>query len=98
MSDLRREGDAEETRSIGTPLDAGRYEVRVKGHLATRWAVWFEGMSLAHESDGTTVLSGLVVDQAALHGLLNTVRDLGLVLVSVTQIQSNADENKETRA
>ena len=98
MSDMRREGDADGTQAAGGQLDAGRYEIRLKGHLAARWAIWFDGMSLAHESDGTTVVSGVVVDQSALHGLLNTVRDLGLVLVSVTQIHPNSDSNEETRA
>ena len=57
---------------------AGRYEIRIKGHLDTRWADWFEGLSFTHESDGTTILYGPVVDQAALHGLLRKVRDSGL--------------------
>jgi hypothetical protein len=71
----------------GNRHDAGRYEIRLKGHLDDRWAAWFDGLSLSHESDGTTVLRGLVVDQAALHGLLQKVRDTGLPLLSVT----NAD-------
>jgi hypothetical protein len=64
-----------------------RYEIRLKGHLEDRWTAWFAGMSLTHQSDGTTVLSGEVVDQAALHGLLRKVRDLGLPLISVTLLQ-----------
>ena len=64
----------------------GRYEICLKGHLDARWAAWFEGLSLTHESDGTTILHGPVVDQAALHGLLQKVRDLGLPLVSVIQV------------
>ena len=72
--------------------EPGRYEIRLKGHLDTRWADWFEGLSFTHESDGTTILSGPVVDQAALHGLLRKVRDLGLPLVAVSPIQpSSAD-------
>ena len=63
-----------------------QYEIRLKGHLASRWAGWFDGLSLRHESDGTTVIHGSVVDQAALHGLLTKVRDLGLPLISVTQV------------
>jgi hypothetical protein len=63
---------------------AGRYEIRLIGHLDTRWAAWFDGLSLTHQGDGTTVIQGPVVDQAALHGLLQKVRDTGLPLVSVT--------------
>ena len=59
------------------------YEIRLKGRLDGRWADWFDGLSLTQESDGTTVLSGSVVDQAALHGLLGKVRDLGLPLIAV---------------
>lgn len=65
----------------------GRYEIRLRGHLETRWAAWFDGMTLSHERDGSTVLSGPVVDQAALHGLLQKVRDIGLPLVSVTYVE-----------
>jgi hypothetical protein len=61
----------------------GRYEIRVKGHLDTRWAAWFDGLTLTHCSDGTTVIHGPVADQAALHGLLQKIRDLGLPLISV---------------
>ncbi|MDF2721567.1 MAG: hypothetical protein K0Q59_1242 [Paenibacillus sp.] len=61
------------------------YEIRLKGLLDIRWAHSFEGMSFTHQSDGTTILSGPVIDQAALHGLLRKVRDLGLHLISVTQ-------------
>ena len=60
------------------------YEIRVKGHLDSRWATWFDGLSLTNERDGSTVISGPVLDQAALHGLLQKVRDMGLPLVSVT--------------
>ncbi|MDQ1427236.1 MAG: hypothetical protein QOK39_712 [Acidimicrobiaceae bacterium] len=66
--------------------DAGRYEIRLKGRLDIRWAAWFDGLSFTHESDGTTVIHGIVADQSALHGLLQKVRDLGLPLVSVIQI------------
>jgi hypothetical protein len=67
--------------------DAGRYEIRLKGHLAPRWAAWFDGLSLSSQNDGTTIISGLVADQAALHGLLHRVRDIGLPLVSVTRVE-----------
>ena len=61
------------------------YEIRVKGHLDVRWADWFDGLTLTQESDGTTVLRGSVVDQAALHGVLGKVRDLGLPLIAVNR-------------
>jgi hypothetical protein len=64
--------------------DPQDYRIRVKGHLADRWAAWFDGMAVTRQSDGTTVLDGPVTDQAALHGLLRKVSDLGLPLVSVT--------------
>jgi hypothetical protein len=62
----------------------GRYEIRVKGHLAARWAAWFDGMTLTPQGDGTTVIHGPVADQSALHGLLRKLNDIGLPLVSVT--------------
>ena len=66
----------------------GRYEIRLKGHLDTRWATWFDGLTLTHDSDGTTVIHGPVADQAALHGLLQKTRDLGLPLISVNYVES----------
>ena len=67
----------------------GHYEIRVQGHLGGRWAAWFDDLSLSHESDGVTVIRGRVPDQAALHGLLQKVRDTGLPLVSVTQVDAD---------
>jgi hypothetical protein len=63
--------------------DPGWYEIRVQGHLDTRWAAWFDGLAIAHGGDGTTIIAGPVADQAALHGLLQKIRDLGLPLISV---------------
>lgn len=65
---------------------ARRYEIRLEGRLDGRWSDWFDGLSITHPSDGTTVIHGLVADQAALHGLLTKVRDLGMPLVSVTHV------------
>jgi hypothetical protein len=65
--------------------EGGSYEIRVQGHLDTRWAAWFDGLCLIHQSDGTTLLQGSVVDQAALYGLLGKVRDLGLPLIAVNR-------------
>jgi hypothetical protein len=69
--------------------DTGTYEIRVKGRLDRRWAAWFDGLALSHDVDGTTVIRGHVVDQAALHGLLDRMRDLGLPLISVVQIDAD---------
>jgi hypothetical protein len=68
------------------------YQITVKGHLDNRWANWFEGLTITREDNGETLLTGLVVDQAALHGLLRKVRDLGMPLLSVTRVRpSQAD-------
>ncbi len=67
--------------------EAGRCEIRLKGHLDGRWAAWFDGLSLRRDTDGTTVISGPIADQAALHGLLARVRDTGLPLLSVTCVE-----------
>jgi hypothetical protein len=81
--------------------EPGRYEIRLKGRLDPRWAAWFEGLRLTHEGDGTTLLRGPVVDQAALHGLLRKVHDLGLPLVSVVRVDpepangSDADADRD---
>lgn len=64
------------------------YEIRLKGHLDDRWTDWFEGLTITLEEDGDTLLTGPVIDQAALHGLLKKVRDLGLPLVSVRPLES----------
>jgi hypothetical protein len=63
------------------------YEIRLKGHLDDRWVEWFEGLTITLEEDGNTLLTGPVIDQAALHGLLKKVRDLGLPLISVHPLE-----------
>jgi hypothetical protein len=65
----------------------GLYEIRLKGHLGDRWADRFEGLTITLEEDGITLLTGPVIDQAALHGLLKKVRDLGMPLVSVSPVE-----------
>ena len=72
-------------------LDAARYEIRLAGRLEARWAAWFDGLTASRDGDGTTLISGHVADQAALHGLLQRVRDLGLPLVSVTRADTPPD-------
>jgi hypothetical protein len=66
--------------------DASTYEIRIHGHLDDRWSAWFEGLHIAGQPDGSTVITALAFDQAALHGLLRQVRDAGLRLISVTRI------------
>jgi hypothetical protein len=81
----------------GSWREAGQYEIRLDGHLDRRWAAWFDGLTLTRHGDGTTTLRGPVVDQAALHGLLQKVRDLGLPLVSVVQVEpTQPDSNWST--
>ena len=72
--------------STGANHGPGQYEIRLKGHLHSRWSAWFDGLSLTNESDGTTIIHGPVADQAALYGLLQKTRDLGLPLISVNHI------------
>jgi hypothetical protein len=71
------------------------YQIRLKGHLNESWADWFEGLTFAHKSNGTTTLTGEVVDQAALHGMLRTIRDLGLPLLSVNQVKPGQPDSTE---
>jgi hypothetical protein len=66
------------------------YEIRVKGHLDQRWSTWFDGMTVTQETNGHTVLSGPVVDQAALHSLLMKIHSLNLTLISVVCIETNS--------
>jgi hypothetical protein len=63
------------------------YQIRIKGHLGCEWTDWFEGLTITLEDNGETLLTGPVIDQAALHGLLRKVRDLGMFLVSVHHLE-----------
>jgi len=65
------------------------YQIRIRGHLDSQWTDWFEGLTITLTEDGDTLLTGPVVDQAALHGVLRKVRDLGMPLISVNRVPSN---------
>ena len=75
------------------------YQIRIKGHVGPQWTDWFGGLAITLEDNGDTLLTGPVVDQAALHGLLRTVRDLGIPLVSVRPVQQDLSvaSNKERK-
>ena len=72
------------------------YQIRIKGHLSHHWAEWFEGLTITLEDNGETLLTGPVVDQAALHGVLKKVRDLGMPLLSVNRVKPG--EARESHA
>ncbi len=72
-------------------------EIRLKGHLDDRWADWFGGVAITLEENGNTLLSGLVADQAALHGLLKKVRDLGMPLLSVNFVNPGQAKAQEVK-
>jgi hypothetical protein len=74
------------------------YEIRIKGHLDSQWTDWFEGLTITLEEDGNTLLTGPVVDQAALHGLLKKVRDLGMPLVSVNFVNPGRAKTQEVKS
>ena len=72
------------------------YQIRIKGHLGRQWTDWFEGLTITLEDNGETLLSGVVVDQAALYGLLRKVRDLGMPLLSVICVNPSQDDLADT--
>ena len=77
------------------PPDGGQpliYQIRITGHLGREWTAWFDGLVITLEANGDTLLTGPVVDQAALHGVLKKVRDLGMPLVSVTRVRPGATD------
>jgi hypothetical protein len=82
-------------RNFRTNPNAPRiYQIRLEGHLDHQWTKWFDGLTLTHEENGDTILTGPVVDQAALHGLLRKVRDLGIPLLSINQGMSDQEDDR----
>jgi hypothetical protein len=77
--------------------EPGLYEIRLKGHLDGKWVAWFEGLAITLEEDGNTLLTGPVIDQAALHGLLKKVRDLGMPLVSINPVEPGPTDASDVK-
>ena len=87
------------SNEINSEIDPGQptvYQIRLKGHLGRQWTDWFEGLTVTLEDNGETLLAGSVVDQAALHGLLKRVRDLGMPLVSVIRVKPDLVDTSDT--
>ena len=83
------------SKELEQKTDLGKsmvYQIRIKGHLGHQWTTWFEGLTITLEEDGNTLLTGPGIDQAALHGLLKRVRDLGMSLVSVSTVQPDGSD------
>ena len=74
------------------------YQIRIKGHLGCQWSDWFEGLTIKLEDDGNTIISGPVLDDAALHGLLKRVRDLGMPLISVNRIEFDPKDGSDVES
>jgi hypothetical protein len=87
-----------ELKSKPTPSQPVVYQIRLKGHLDHQWIDWFEGLTITLEEDGDTLLTGPVVDQAALHGLLKKVRDLGMPLVSVSPLEHGQADQSDVKS
>ena len=81
------QGNVKRTQTKTDPSQPVVYQIRLKGHLGSQWTDWFGGLTITLEENGDTLLTGPVVDQAALHGLLKKVRDLGMPLVSVSPVE-----------
>ena len=73
------------------------YQIRIKGHLGQQWTDWFEGLTITLEENGETLLTGPVIDDAALHGLLKKVRDLGMPLLSVNRVEPDQADASDVK-
>jgi len=80
---------SEQSKRNNTSPATTVYEIRVGGHLSDQWVNWFEGLTITPDDNGTTLLTGQIVDQAALYGVLRRIRDLGMPLISVNRIETN---------
>jgi hypothetical protein len=77
--------------------ESGFYKIRIKGHLDDHWSAWFEGLTLTLEDNGNTLLTGPVVDQAALYGILKKVRDVGMSLISVNPVEPDQADSPNVK-
>ncbi|TMD63197.1 MAG: hypothetical protein E6I97_25975 [Chloroflexi bacterium] len=88
------------SNDINSESDPGQplvYQIRIKGHLGREWTDWFGGLTITLEDNGETLLTGPVIDQAALHGLLKKVRDVGMPLLSVIEVQFNENHRYQSK-
>ncbi len=88
------------SNEINAESDSGQptiYQIRIKGHLGRQWTDWFGGLTITLEDDGDMLLTGLVVDQATLHGVLRKVRDLGMPLLSVIRVKPGQAEAPDVK-
>jgi len=86
--------------TFNSEIDPGQpmvYQIRIKGHLGRQWTDWFGGLTITLEDNGETLLTGPVIDQAALHGLLKKVRDVGMPLLSVIEVQFNENHRYQSK-
>ncbi|MEP6986796.1 MAG: hypothetical protein ABI970_14415 [Chloroflexota bacterium] len=88
---------ADKRNPKSVPSEPIVYQIRIKGHLGRQWTNWFENMTITLEDNGETVLTGAVVDQAALYGLLRKVRDLGMPLLSVIHVNPGSADASDTK-
>ena len=89
-------GSVNQPQTKKDPSQPIHYQIRIEGHLDTQWADWFSGLSITLEENGDTLLTGPVVDQAALFGLLKKVRDLGMPLISVNRVEPCPGHSQES--
>ena len=86
-----------ERNPIIDPSQPMVYQIRIKGHLSRQWTDWFEGLTITLEDNGNTLLTGTVIDQAALHGILKKVRDLGMPLLSVNFVGPDSQDMSDNK-
>ncbi len=97
IGDNKNKAISNENRSESHADQPRIYQIRIKGHLSRQWADWFDGLIITLEEDGDTLLTGPVIDQAALHGLLKKVRDLGMPLLSINSVEPGPQDTSDNK-